>query len=307
MGLFVNSCNKDDTAERWKKEEADLAVWISENAPNASSVTINNVVIYYEIIGQRQEDNRTPVPPSDHVLVNFVCRFIDDGTVERVSFRSDQTHHNPLLLSRYKKGGPELWDSDYWRLRGVGQMHENETANIYIPSRILGLRDFRTRKYEIELVQVIVGLEQYQEDLMHKFMVKNFCGEFNTDTIPINGRDHIIFYHIDNKNSSDEGVNISTVRTRFNEFYFLQNNIRHECVRNQSKIGWDRSDRNLIKEGWDKNRFYKMFQSAKRGSKITAVMPYIVMYGEKDYIDPNTRQFIAPPGSVLKYEIFIDP
>ena len=287
LAVIIGACNKDEVAEKWAKEEAELKAWINENAPNA----IFENGIYFEIIRSKSENNIKP-ESDDHVLVNFVCSFID-GVVEQVSFKSGQTNHKPLYLSDYKEGGPELWPSDYWSKMGIEHMRENDIANIYIPSRVLGLQDFKSRKYEMELVRVIENLKNYQEDLMSRYMEKNFRKNFNTDTILINGREHVIFFHINNKNAGDEEIDIASVRTRYDEYYFLEDNDRKLCVQNQLKIGWDK-------------KFSEMFKSVKKGAEITAMMPYRVMHGEEPYMNAN-KQFIAPLGSVLKYEIKIDP
>ena len=56
MLLFVCACNKDDTAEKWAKEEAELAEWIKKHAPRA----VFDNGIYIEIIGRRHEKNILP-------------------------------------------------------------------------------------------------------------------------------------------------------------------------------------------------------------------------------------------------------
>ena len=290
--LFASACNRIDIYEEWAKEEAKLAEWISENAPDADFIPDKD--IYFEIIRRKPVDNIAP-ETGDHVLVNFISSFLD-GTIEEVSFKDGPAKYNALLHSKYLEGGPELWNSDYWSRMGVGEMREKEKANIYIPSRMLNLQDFKTRKIEIELVQVIEDLRAYQEGLMNNFMEKNFCKNFDTDTITINGRELIIFFHIDNSKAGDEEADFVSVRT-FDEYYFLQENDFRVCALNQTD-----------KKKWEKSIFSEMFKSVKKGDVITAMMPYRVMYGEESYIYAPTKQTIAPLGSVLKYKIdFIDP
>ena len=286
--IFVCACNKDDTAEKWAKEEADLKVWISENAPKAELIESG---IYFELI--RKNDAGIEPETGDHVLVNFICSFLD-GTVEQVSYKDETTTPKPMNHSTYREGGPELWSSDYWTKMGVELMREKEKANIYIPSRMIGLRDFKSRKFEIELVRVIADLKTYQEDIMTNYMEKKFSDDFDTEPITINGRELLIFFHIDNSEAGDDEVNVSSVSTLHNEYYYLQDNDPRFCVHGRAKTGWDK-------------KFENIFQSAKKGGTITAMMPYRVMYGENPYIWDDTKQFIAPLGSVLKYEIYINP
>jgi len=288
------TCSKSDAEERWAKEEADLAEWIKEN--NIDAIFDND--IYIEKIIQRNEDHTQP-EAGDHVLVNFVCSFVYDydGDVERVSYKDGKDgniNYHPEQLSLYREGGPELWSADYWGAMGVGWLREKERANIYIPSRKLNLQDFKPRVYMIELVQVIdIGLKTYQEKLMSNYMQKRFCNKFDTISIKDNkGNDYYVMYYMEDEGTGS-AINLSSVRTHYDEYYFLQDNRHKECVKDKAKTGWD-------------NKFSKMFESVKRGGKITVVMPYRIMYGDQRYMESNKQQFIAPPGSVLIYDIRID-
>ena len=286
IACITCACNKNDVNEKWAKEEADLDEWVKENKPNLQKENF----IYIEKFGHTYPSNTQP-EAGDHVLVNFVCTFLYDDIVEQVSYK-DWKAHRALFPSTYKEGGPELWAPERWINMGIGQLREKERAMVYIPSRMLGLQDFKTRRFEIELVKVIDSdLKSYQEGLMGRYM-KKYCN-VDTITIPINGKDHFIIYHVDEEGSGD-AVNVSSVRTSHDEYYLLQDDRPIDCVKNQ------------IKTGWDRNKFSEMFQSVKKGGKITVVMPYRIMYEEKSYMD-NNKQYIAPPGSVLRYEIRIDP
>ena len=283
--IHLCSCNKDDTAEKWAKEEAILETWIKENRPNA----VFDNGIYIEIIEQ-YPDNIQP-EPGDHLLVDFVCRFLFDDVVEQVSFK-DWRSYGALNESTYREGGPELWaPGDSPRLSvGIDNLRENEFAFAYVPSRILNYQDFISRKFEIKLVKVIdTDLKSYQEELMRCTMSK-FNNKIDTITITDNGRDFYIIYNI-NEGEGDD-VEVSSAKTRYTEMYYLQNDTPLTCVTNQEKTGWDR-------------KFAEMFETVKKGGTITAVMPYRLMYHDDSYKD-NNKQYIAPPGSVLKYEISID-
>ena len=280
------ACNKSDVDEKWAKEETDLKEWMKENKPD---LQLENG-IYIEKIGSSNEKNTQP-EAGDHVLVNFVCTFLFDDVIEQVSYKDWQAR-GALYPSTYREGGPELWTPEMWINKGIGQLREKERAHVYIPSRILGFQDFKTRRFEIELVQVIdTLLKNYQEGLMGRYMRK-FC-KVDTITIPINGKDHYIIYSVEDEGSGD-AVNVSSVKTHYDEYYYLQNNRPKECAKDQLKTGWDRT------------KFSEMFQKVKKGGKITVMMPYRVMYGDNSYMDSN-KQYIAPPGSVLRYEIRIDP
>ena len=280
------ACKKDETAEKWAKEEAELAEWIKVNAPKA----LFENDIYIEKYGIGNPEGIQP-ETGDHVLINFTCRTLYDDVVEQVSDKNWQ-YWGALNPSLYREGGPELWPTEYWVNMGIGQLQENERARIYIPSRKLDLPDFKTRKFDIELVKVIdTDLKNYQQELMGQCM-KKFGHCVDTITIEESKREYYVVYHI-TEGTGDEEVAISTVRTRYTESYYLQKNDPRICVSDQEKIGWDR-------------KFAKMFESVKKGGKITVVMPYRIMYGTDPYMDAN-MQYIAPIGSILKYEISIDP
>jgi len=287
LGCVLCACNKDSVEKKWLEEEAKLAEWIKENRPDA--LFKNN--IYFEKEGIEYPDNMSPEPENkDHVLVNFTCRFLYDNIIETVSYKDWQSH-GAQFISSYREGGPELWPYERWESMGIAQLHENELANIYIPSRMLNLQDFKTRKFEIELVKVIdTDLKSYQEKIMGHCM-KKFNKDVDTITITENGRDFYVIYHVDE--GKGDPVEVSSVKTQYTEVYYLQEDDPRTCVTNRAKTGWN-------------NKFSKMFQKVKKGGKITAVMPYRLMYGEEPYKDNNTQQFIAPLGSVLKYEISID-
>ena len=292
-GVFC-ACNKNDVEEKWAKEEVDLAEWMKENKPDA----LFDNDIYIEKIVSRGEDFTQP-ETGDHVLVNFVCSFLyeHDGDVERVSYKDGKDgsiDYKPQQLSLYKEGGPELWEPKYWESMGVGLLREKERANIYIPSRKLNLPDFKPRVFMIELVQVIeTDLKTHQEKLMDYYMKKRYCNKFDSITIKDNGRDYYVIYHVDEEGTGS-AVNVSNVNTHYDEHYFLQDDKHKECVKNKAKTGWDK-------------KFSEMFQSVKKGGKLTVVMPYRIMFGDDPYTDKNSKQYIAPSGSVLRYDITIDP
>jgi len=305
FALFVCAlcaCSKNDVDEKWAKEEADLEVWIKEN----TNAKLDNY-IYIEKFGPEYNENIKPdADNKDFLLVDFVCSFVYeyDGDVERVSYKDGKNgnkNYNPQQLSAYKEGGPELWSSDYWVNMGLGHLREKESVFVYIPSRILNLQDFKPRKFEMHLVQVIdVGLKTYQEKLMSNYMQKRFCNKF--DTIPVKdnkGNDYYVMYYVEDEGTGS-AVNVASVSTHYDEYYFLQDNEHKECVTDKAKTGWDR---NIFSEIFKD----KKGQPVKKGGKITVVMPYRIMYGEQSYMDSNKQQYIAPPGSVLRYDIRIDP
>jgi len=278
------ACKKNDLEERWAIEEAELAVWMKENCPNA----LFDNSIYFEKFGNKYPDNIQP-EANDHVLVNFVCSFLYDDAIETVSYKDWQTR-GAKNHSLYREGGPELWSPDMWGNKGLVKFHEKERAFVYIPSRIINLQDFMPRRFEIELVKVIdTDLKSYQEKIMGNCM-KKFSQGIDTITIKEKGKDYYVIYHVEKGKGDD--VDVSSVKTHYSESYLLQEGDYRTCVSNQAKTGWDK-------------KFSRMFQSVKKGGKITVVMPYRIMYGEDSYTDAN-KQFIAPPGSVLKYEINID-
>jgi hypothetical protein len=278
------ACKKNDTEEKWAEEEAKLLEWISNNKPG---LTLDNG-IYIEKVNESPEDYIQP-EDNDYVLVNYTCTFLFENIVEQVSDK-DWKSQGAQNTSSYREGGPELWSPDMWRNKGIGQMREKERANVYIPSRILGLQDFKPRVFQMHLVKVIdTDLKKYQEKLMASCM-KKFGNCVDTITISDKGRDYYVVYHIENEGTG-AAVDVSTVKMHYNEFYLLQEGDHRTCVSNKEKTGWDK-------------KFTKMFQSVKKGGKITVVMPYRIMYGEDPY--KENGQFIAPVGSVLKYDITIE-
>ena len=283
-GCIFHACSKNDLEEKWAEEEAKLSEWMKENHPDA----VFDNIIYYEKFGSEYPDNKQP-DANDHVLVNFICSFLYDDTVETVS-NKDWQAHGAKNQSLYREGGPELWSPDMWGNKGLINLLEKERAFVYIPSRILNLQDFKPRKFEIELVKVIdVDLKSYQEKLMGNCMRK-FGKCVDTITIKDKGKDYYVIYNVDE--GKGDAIDISDVKTHYSESYLLQEGDYRACVSNQAKTGWDK-------------KFSRMFQSVKKGGKITVVMPYRIMYDDKPYKDHN-QQYLAPHGSVLKYEINID-
>ena len=289
LGVLFTSllcaCNKNDTDEKWAEEEAKLAEYMSQN----NSEAILDKGIYINKLQPEYPENIQP-EAGDYVLVNYECRFLfDEGVLEYVSHK-DWQNRGALVPSTLREGGPELWAYEYWGSMGVGQLRENECANVYIPSRLLGLQDFKTRIFQICLNQVIdTDLKTYQEKLMEKYM-KQYCNDIDTITIKDNGKDYYVIYHVVSKGTGNS-VDASNVKTHTSESYFLQDNDLRTCF----------SSREL---DWKNSKFSGMFQSVKKGGKVIVVMPYKLMYGEDPY--KNDIQFIAPMHSVLRYEISID-
>jgi len=285
FGCVFCSCKKNDLEERWAEEEAKLDEWMKENRPNVPPCENS---IYFEKVGASYPDHIQP-EANDFVLVNFICRFLYEDEIETVSYKDWQAlgAKNP---SKYREGGPELWPYEMWNSLGIAQLHEGECANIYVPSRILNFQDFKPRKFELELVKVIdTDIKSYQEKLMGDCM-KQYGKSVDTITIKDKGKDYYVIFNIEE--GKGDAVDVSSVKTHYNESYLLQEGDFRTCVTDKAKTGWDK-------------KFSQMFRSAKKGGKITVVMPYKIMYEDNSYWDAN-KQFIAPRGSVLKYEINID-
>ena len=297
-GIFC-ACSKNEIEEKWAEEEKKLAEWISENKPYLSI----NSGIYIEKIKPEYSDNIQP-EVGDYVLVDFICSFLYDEIVEEVSYKDGQENYEALYPSTFREGGPELWMPERWMSMGIGQLRENEKAYIYVPSRLLGLQDFKTRLYEIHLRKVIdTDLKTYQENLMGCCM-KKYHDHVDTITITDNGKDYYVIYHVEKEGSGD-AFNAISVKTHTSEYYYMQNDDSRTCFIDRERTGCNDN----ISKFYQK--ISEMFSTEtrngkkmKKGGRIIAVMPYKIMYGDK--LNKENGQFIAPEHSVLKYEINID-
>ena len=78
------ACKKNDIDEKWAKEEAELAEWITQNK---SSLLLENG-IYFEKLTE-YNDNIKP-EANDYVLVDYECRFLFENVLEQVSYKDWQ-------------------------------------------------------------------------------------------------------------------------------------------------------------------------------------------------------------------------
>ena len=283
-GAFC-ACSKDNVAERWAKEEAELAEWIAQNKPG---LIIENGIYFEKLLPEYDENIRPDA--NDFVLVDYECRFLSNNVLEKVSYKDWQAR-GASIPSVFREGGPELWESKFWEVMGVGHLRENESANVYIPSRLLNLQDFETRVFTIHLRKVIdENLKVYQEKLMECYMKK--YEKVDTITIKEDGKDFYVIYHVEREGAGN-AITGSSVKTRTSESYYLQSGDEKICFSNRDF-------------SWTKHlaMFRSENQPVKRGGRIIAVMPYRLMYGAKANME--NKQYIAPTNSVLKYEINID-
>jgi hypothetical protein len=298
--VLLGACKKNETEEKWAAEEKKLADWIKENKPDLLPI---NGGIYFEKIGAEYEENIKP-EQADHVLVDFICSFLFEDVIEEVSYKNWK-ERGALYPSKYREGGPELWAPDRWASMGIDNLRENEHAYVYVPSRLIPLQDFKTRKYEIHLNKVIdTDIKTYQEKLMSCYM-KQYCNAVDTITVQENGKDYYVIYHVEEGTGSE--VSSSSVKTTTNEYYFMQENDTKTCYINKKTTGCNdniSTHKVAISEMFI-NDTEKRNKPVKKGGTITAVMPYKIMYGEELKKDGN-GQFIAPVSSVLLYEIKID-
>ncbi len=290
LNSFV-SCSKDETGEKWAEEEQLLAEYMEKNKPGA----ILDKSIYFEKLIEYR-DNIQP-ETGDNVLVDFVCSFLYEGTVEQVSYE-DWRAYDATYLSRYLHGGPELWSYEWWVSMGIGQMRENETANVYVPSRILRFQDFKPRLFWIQLRKVIdTDLKTYQETMMANY-IKQWGDDVDTTIVRDNGKDYYIVYHVENEGTGAV-IEGSSVKTHTSESYFLQDNDIRDVSINE-EVTWTPGSKifEILKSEKKGNKL------VKKGGKITILMPYKMRYGD-EYHQNEDRQEIIPMGSVLKYDISI--
>ena len=302
--LVFGSCNKNKTDELWAAEEAKLAEWMGEHKPHLKPI---NNGIYFEKTGTNFDNNQSPDPVArDNVLVDFVRRYMYDDTVEGVSYKEwwDYGAESP---STFREGGPELWFYERWISKGIDQLREEEKATVWVPSRLLGLVDFRTRVYTIHLRKVISpDLKAYQEKLMGNFMA-NYCNAVDTITVIDRGKEYYVMYHIEKEGDGEEidPLNTARLETLTSEYYFMEDNDFRICSSNVAKLGFNNDvskySRNLSEifiNDPEKNNI-----PVKKGGVIVAVMPYVIMYDDK--LNMYADQYIAPLNSVLMYRITI--
>ena len=301
--VIIGACKKNETEEKWAEEEKKLADWIKENEPDLLPI---NGGIYLKLYPEYEENIHPEREQGDYVLVDFTCRFMSDGVCEEVSYKNWQDY-GARYPSKYKEGGPELWDPERWASMGIGQMHENEWARVYVPSRLVQLQDFKTRVYDIHLRKVIIfDIKTYQEDLMGCYM-KQYGEEIDTITIEDNKKYYSVLYHITKEGTGSE-VSSSSVRTTVSEYYFMQeNDDRRTCYTNKKTTGCNGNVSKYSSKISEMfvNKLGRRNKPVKKGGSITAVMPYKMMYGDELKKDAN-GQFIAPINSILLYEISID-
>ena len=289
VASILFSCDKKETERKWAEEEAKLDEWMKENKPDVPFVN----GFYFEKLTPEYPENIYP-EADDYVLLDYECSFLYENILEYVSDKDWQSR-GALIPSNFREGGPELWQFDWL---GVDQLHENERANVYVPSRLLDLQDFRTRIFTVQLKKVIdTDLKSYQEKLMGSYM-RQFCNNVDTITITENGKDYYIIYHIENKGSGD-AVNGAVINTHTTEKYFMQDKDLRICF-SDKVVRWNDASGNFTAK-----KFSQMFETVNKGGKIIAVMPYKMMYGDELNRDTN-GQYIAPISSVLMYEINID-
>ena len=289
LASILCACDKKETEKKWAEEEAKLDEWMKENKPNVPLVN----GFYFEKV-QPEYPERIFPEAGNYVLLDYECRFLYDNILEYVSDKDWQTR-GAINPSNYKEGGPELWPFDWM---GVDQLHENERANVYVPSRLLDLQDFKTRVFTIHLKKVIdTDLKAYQEKLMGSYM-KRYCNDVDTITITDNGKDYYVIYHVEKEGSGDE-INGAVVNTHTTEKYSIQDKDLRICF-SDKVMKW-----NDVSGKFTAKKFSKMFEKVNKGGKIVAVMPYKMMYGDELNKD-SKGQYIAPITSVLMYEINID-
>ncbi len=295
--MFLTTCNKtEDWEGKVLEEEQELGKYVETTYPNAEK--INNSIYYL-----KTKVNNTGIKPDagNYILVNFVCRYLYDGTYERVSY-SNYATYNPIYYPAYAKGGPELWQLSnplFGISEGVSKMREQEIASFFVSSRYES-NDYISRQYNIELVKVIPNLNTYQEDsLMRKFFkYKGLVADSLTTTSQVDNNKYKIFFAITEEGDGDKILSDSEVKLNRTISYMLLPNTpiysdkSYETVTNE--VSW-----------WYDIPIRQILMKMNKGGKVTIIFPFKVLYGDNFVVNDNMQQTV-PEGSVVIFEITVD-
>ncbi len=284
---MLSACKKDDVDEKLAKEDQELDQYMADK-PNAVRLADG---LYIEklpmLAGGVQPE------AGDFVLVDYVCKYLYTDITESVSYEN-YSSYGALYPCVYKSGGPELWELFkplFGISMGIAQMSEHQTANIYITSRTYN-QDFNTRLFEMTLRKVIgPDLKGYQETLMSTYLKRQYADEVDSVKITNNGKEYYMMYHI--VTPGTEGV-VGATNTQTTESYFLQNNDIRLCGSGE-RI-------------WNNGNMIQVLKQVNKGGRVVVAAPYKLIYGDDEYyiMVGKNKQYIAPPGSVLLYDITIE-
>jgi FKBP-type peptidyl-prolyl cis-trans isomerase len=300
-GAFC-ACNKDDIDARLLKEEEELTAYITAEFGDAAIFLGGGAWL----VKHNEEEEGATVEAGNYILWN---RQITNHITGELEYTSDVS--NNKFPDSYVKGGPEITvvQSTFPIDDGLKLMRKGESGDVYIPSRHL-IRDFQTRVYSVEIVDVIKDLSVYQEGLMYGYIRKLQHRNAKVDTIKnvvstIDKTEYNVMYYVLEMGSGDaisEGTNIETKTTTS---YLIQEDNVHEYTVNQDKT-WSTKSGEKNNTLTKTNCVGEILKKMNKGGKVVVTMPSRLLWEDKDLPkNKQNGQFYIPKWSVVVFTITI--
>jgi len=302
----LSACKKDDIYEKYAEEEKKLAEYILDTYGSCDEETVFCLDRGAYLIKTVIKQDSVLIEAGNHIIWNRTETNQITGIVEYTSEISDYK-----FVDSYVYGGPEItMVLESIIDKGLAKMKKGEKGKLYISSYWY-YSDFEPRIIDVEIVDVIKRLPEYQNELMFE-NVKKICkkGAY-VDTIKNilstsdNTKDNIAMYYIIDTGKGDRIIDGMIVNTRTSISYSIQDDIIQPYTIGQNQA-WNV---NKISTSLTSTNFMgEVFKKMRKGGRVVVAMPS-KLYWDDEKLPTSVNeygQFFIPRWSVVVFTITIN-
>jgi len=302
MVCFLCTCTKNDIEEKLLEEESILAEFI-KNTFGAAADSLGGGAFLFKTL---KNDHGAKVEAGNYILWNWK---VTNQTTEKLEYTSDKSSEK--FSDSYVDGGPELTIvlSTFPIDEGLKKMNKGEKGDVYIPSRWT-YRDMQTRIFSVDIVDVIKDLSIYQEDLMYRYIRRNFR-DAKVDTVKnvistIDNTEYNVMYHIIEQGDGDAITKGMNIVTKTSTSYMVRERDEHPYPFDEDRR-WLTNSGEKINTLTKTNCVGEILEKMNKGGKVVVAMSSKLCWEDKNLPkNKQTDQYYIPKWSVVAFTININ-
>ena len=296
LGVLINGCIKDNSAELAAQEQAEIDTYLADNNISKDTKTVDGIYYIEEVAGTGDS-----IKFGDYMLINYTGKNLDGTLIET---NDSATAANAGSYNEYFVYHPMKLRFGYSLLGiniGISYMREGGKATLIIPSSLAN-NDYKPLVYTIELLRVIKDPVADAKNDLNSYLSMLDTTKYQIDDHKVMPSDSLasgIYYIVTDSvaANTDNIVSGDSVYMAFTGYF--TDGKSFNSASSSSPYAFIYGQTNLI-SGVNEALGYM-----HEGTKAWVIIPYYEGYGADGYSPPSYSFQLIPPYSTIIFDIDI--